>query len=330
MKSIIMGGITVSLATALVAPAAFAHAGLEKREATIGTTYKAVVKIPHGCDGAATTRIRVQIPDGLIAVKPMPKPGWTVETVQGAYDKAYPYYGGAELKEGVTEVSWSGGKLPDAFYDEFVLTGLVAKSLSDGASMYFPILQDCEAGSRNWVEIPAAGQDAHDLKSPAPAVRLVQAQQNGHGTAQHSAHGAPASTYTLGALFIEAPWARATPGGARVGGAYLTIRNTGSEPDRLIGGSVPIAKSVEVHEMAMANNVMRMRRLEDGLEIKPGETVELKPGGAHLMFMELNQGLKDGQPVTGTLVFEKAGKVEVTFTVAPIGGAQSKGGHGHH
>jgi len=323
MKSVVLGG----LAACLLAPAAFAHAGLETREATIGSTYKAVVKIPHGCDGAATTRVRVRVPNGLIAVKPMPKPGWTLETVRGAYDKAYPYYGGAELKEGVTEVSWSGGTLPDAFYDEFVLTGLVAKSLTPETPMYFPILQDCETGSRNWVDVPAAGQNAHDLKSPAPAVRLVQAQHGGHGAAQHGGHG---SAYKIGSLVIEAPWARATPGGARVGGAYLKITNTGSEPDRLTGGSVPIAKSIEVHEMAMAGDVMKMRRLEKGLEIKPGETVELKPGGNHLMLMGLTQGLKEGQPVTGKLVFEKAGTVEVTFGVAPMGAAQPKGNHGHH
>ncbi len=140
----------------------------------------------------------------------------------------------------------------------------------------------------------------------------------------------PASpTYSIGALVIEAPWARATPGGAKVAGGYVKITNTGKEPDRLIGGSLPIAAEVEVHEMAMSNNVMRMRRLADGLEIKPGQTVELKPGGYHLMFMGLSSGLKAGQPVKGTLVFQKAGAVEVEYRVAPIG-AQSGGGHVHH
>ena len=140
----------------------------------------------------------------------------------------------------------------------------------------------------------------------------------------------PASpTYNIGALVIEAPWARATPGGAKVAGGYLKITNTGKEPDRLIGGSLPIAAEVEVHEMAMSNNVMRMRRLAEGLEIKPGQSVELKPGGFHLMFTGLSAGLKAGQPVKGTLVFQKAGTVEVEYRVAPIG-AQSGGGHVHH
>jgi copper(I)-binding protein len=136
-----------------------------------------------------------------------------------------------------------------------------------------------------------------------------------------------AQTYKIGDLVIEAPWARATPGGAKVGGGYAKITNTGKEPDRLIGGSLPIAGEVEIHEMAMANNVMKMRRLADGLEIKPGQTVELKPGGYHIMFMGLKAPLKAGQPVKGTLVFQKAGTVEVEFRVAPIG-AQS-GGNEH-
>ena len=104
--------------------AAFAHVTLETREAPIGGGYKAVLRVPHGCKGSATIKIRVQIPEGVISVKPMPKPGWTLETVKGTYAKAYPYYHGTTLAEGVKEVAWSGGKLPDDHYDEFILTRL--------------------------------------------------------------------------------------------------------------------------------------------------------------------------------------------------------------
>lgn len=136
-------------------------------------------------------------------------------------------------------------------------------------------------------------------------------------------------TYKIGALVIEAPWARATPGGAKVGGGYLKITNTGTEPDRLTGGTLPAAASVEVHEMSMNDGIMKMRKLDKGLEIKPGQTVELKPGGYHIMFMGLAEGLKQGQPVKGTLQFEKAGSVEVEYRVEPIGsqGAAKKGHH---
>jgi copper(I)-binding protein len=145
------------------------------------------------------------------------------------------------------------------------------------------------------------------------------------------------NTYRLGQLVIEAPWTRATPGGAQVGGGYVKITNKGAQADRLIGGTLPIAKSVEVHEMSMTDGIMKMRRLEAGLEIKPGQSVELKPGGHHIMFMGLSEGLKAGKTVKGTLAFEKAGSVEVEFRVAPIGattggssGGSSGGQHKHH
>jgi copper(I)-binding protein len=131
-------------------------------------------------------------------------------------------------------------------------------------------------------------------------------------------HIAAPQSYTLGQLVIEAPWARATPGGAQVGGGYVKITNSGKEPDRLIGGSLPVATSVKVHQMSMSGGVMKMRKVENGLEIKPGQTVELKPGSYHLMFMGLGEGLKQGQTIKGTLQFEKAGSIEVEFRVAPI------------
>ena len=136
-------------------------------------------------------------------------------------------------------------------------------------------------------------------------------------------------SYKVGQLVVEAPWARATPGGAQVAAGYLKLINKGSEPDRLVGGTLPTAAAVEVHEMAMTDGVMRMRRLEKGLEVKPGQTVELKPGGFHIMFTGLREGLKAGQTVKGTLMFEKAGSVEVEYRVAPIG-AQSPGQKQHH
>lgn len=131
-----------------------------------------------------------------------------------------------------------------------------------------------------------------------------------------------------GAIKIEAPWLRATAGGAKVAAGYAHITNTGAEPDRLLGGSLPIAAKGEVHEMSMEGGVMKMRPLEGGLPIGPGQTVELKPGGLHVMFMGLTGGLKEGEGVKGTLVFEKAGTVEVLFQVGGIG-AQTSPQHGH-
>jgi periplasmic copper chaperone A len=138
--------------------------------------------------------------------------------------------------------------------------------------------------------------------------------------------------FKAGNIAVEAPWSRATPGGAQVAGGYMKITNNGKEADRLTGGSFPIASRFEVHEMKTENGVMTMRPVTN-LEIKPGETIEFKPGGYHVMFMGLKQGLKDGGTVKGTLTFEKAGKLEVEYRVGPIGGGSAPaagGGHQHH
>ena len=131
----------------------------------------------------------------------------------------------------------------------------------------------------------------------------------------------------VGALKITAAWARATPKGASIGGGYLTITNTGTAPDRLLGGSSDVSKNLELHEMKTEKGVMKMRPLANGIEIKPGQTVELKPGGEHIMFVGLNRPLTKGEHIKGTLNFEKAGKVDVDFSVAGIG-AQSPDGKG--
>ncbi len=144
---------------------------------------------------------------------------------------------------------------------------------------------------------------------------------------------APASVsahdYKAGSLHIVHPWARATPKGAQVAGGYLKITNNGATPDRLVGGSSPAAGRFEIHEMATVDGVMRMRPLPRGLEIKPGETVELKPGSFHIMFMQLRQPFKEGERVKGTLRFEKAGLVEVEYAVEKMGAAPAHGGHKH-
>jgi hypothetical protein len=141
---------------------------------------------------------------------------------------------------------------------------------------------------------------------------------------------APAETYKAGTLVIAGPWSRATPGGAQVAGGYLTITNTGSASDRLTAATLSVASTGEVHESTNAGGVVRMRPVEGGLEIKPGATVELKPGGYHVMFMRLKQPLKEGERLSGTLTFEKAGTVQVDFAVRGIGaqrGAPSEHRH---
>jgi copper(I)-binding protein len=145
-------------------------------------------------------------------------------------------------------------------------------------------------------------------------------------------HGAVSQTATfrVGAIVIEAPWTRATPGGAKVAGGFMTVRNTGTEPDRLVGGTFPHAPRVEVHEMAVTDGTMRMREVRGGIEIPPGGSIQLRPGGYHMMFMDLSQPVRTGAPARGTLVFQKAGSVEISYDVAPVGapGPSAAGGHG--
>ena len=156
----------------LAASPAGAHISLENRQATVGTAYKAVFAVPHGCAGSATTRIRVQIPEGVIAAKPMPKPGWSVEAIKGRYAASYDYHGN-KLTEGVREVVWSGGKLADDNYDEFVVSTFLSGGLKPNSTLYFPVVQECEQGTSRWIDIPAEGAAGHDGKSPAPGVKLL-------------------------------------------------------------------------------------------------------------------------------------------------------------
>jgi len=127
--------------------------------------------------------------------------------------------------------------------------------------------------------------------------------------------------YKLGAIEINHPWTRATPPTAQAGGGFLVLTNTGTTPDRLIAVKSPAADKVEIHEMKMDGNVMRMRELDKGLEIPPGATVELKPGGFHIMFMGLKAPFAKDTKVPLTLVFEKAGSIVVELPVAAMGAA---------
>ncbi len=134
------------------------------------------MSIPHGCDGSATVKVRVQIPEGVIGVKPMPKPGWTISTVRAPYARSYPFYHGQTLTEGVKEIAWAG-RLADDFVDDFVFAGFLADTLPAGETLFFPTYQECEKGEWRWIEVPAPGQDAHALAHPAPGVRLLPAAQ---------------------------------------------------------------------------------------------------------------------------------------------------------
>jgi uncharacterized protein YcnI len=164
-----LSGVVVA---AFAASPASAHVTLKTREATVGTSYDAVFVVPHGCAGSATTKIRVQIPDGVVAVKPLPKAGWTVETVTGKYATPYDYQG-VSVSEGAREVVWSGGKLPDHTREEFAISTFLTSGLKADTMLYFPTVQECEQGVSRWIDIPADPAHPHDSKWPAPGVKLL-------------------------------------------------------------------------------------------------------------------------------------------------------------
>jgi copper(I)-binding protein len=124
---------------------------------------------------------------------------------------------------------------------------------------------------------------------------------------------------TAGDVVISQPWSRATPGGAKVASGYMTIENKGATADRLLGASSDAAAKIQVHEMATNNGVMTMRPLENGLTIEPNATTRLTPGSYHLMLTDITHPFKQGDKVSVTLDFEKAGKMQVTLNVLGVG-----------
>lgn len=159
-----------TMAVAIALPAS-AHITFENKDVAPGATVKFVLRLPHGCSGTATTGVRIAIPAELTSAKPQPKPSWALSVITDDVHKAsaeetHVHGHGATIKE----ISWTGGKLEDAYYDEFVFRATVSKTASN--QIFVPVVQECEGGTDRWIEIPAAGGVSDDLKYPAPSVRV--------------------------------------------------------------------------------------------------------------------------------------------------------------
>ena len=128
---------------------------------------------------------------------------------------------------------------------------------------------------------------------------------------------------------IDKPWARATAPGARVAGGYMVIRNAGEAGDKLVSASSPVAAKVELHVHINDNGVMKMREVP-GYDVPAKGAFELKPGGAHLMFMEIKRPFKEGEKLPVKLRFEKAGEVSAEFQVGRMGGSAAPMDHSKH
>lgn len=158
--------IATTILLAAAVPAA-AHVGLAQREATIGSTYRATLVVGHGCEGATTTEIRVEIPEGFYNVRAMPKPGWKLEMTTGAYDKPFDNHG-TRMTEGVRQITWSGGEVPDSQFDEFVFRGTFGGDLEADSNFYFPVIQTCGDTEAAWTDI--SGDKG--AENPAPSVTI--------------------------------------------------------------------------------------------------------------------------------------------------------------
>lgn len=320
-KLILAAGATLALASP-----ALSHVTLESGQAPAGATYRAVLRIPHGCDGEATQEVHVTLPEGFYAAKPMPKAGWQLETATGSYATPFMNHG-TEMTEGLRQIVWSGGALQDDWYDEFVFRGTIGPDLAAGTVLSFPVVQVCANGTADWSD--TSGASGVDNPAPTLTVQAAEAGGHGHGHGHMDGMQAEAGPVTLGALTLSHPFIRATLPNQPVGGGFLVIENTGDVADRLIGATADVAGKVEVHEMEMQGDVMKMRELAEGLEIPAGETVALTPGGLHIMLMDLQAGLVEGQSIPVTLEFEQAGKVEVTFPVKARDAAAGDAAHQH-
>jgi uncharacterized protein YcnI len=149
---------------------AVAHVYLSQQEAQAGTTITLSLGIDHGCTGQATTRLRARIPEGIVAVLPVVKPGWTIETVQDRY--ATPHkLGAVSLREGVVEVQWSNGEVPEGFFDEFSVRARVADDVAPGTTLWIPVIQECVTETHRWIGLPEEGQDPPEF--PAPGLLIT-------------------------------------------------------------------------------------------------------------------------------------------------------------
>ncbi|WMT91194.1 copper chaperone PCu(A)C [Pelagibacterium sp. H642] len=286
MISILSRAALAAATVSVFAAPAFAHMTFQNGTSAPGESFRGVLILPHGCDGAPTDRVRVNIPQGFADAQAEAKEGWTLDAGEG-------------------HIEWSGGSVADDAVETFAFTGTFAQDAHE-VDIVFPVEQYCGDVALGW----------------DPVVSLGEGGADAHAHAQDGV--------TVGDLTISGAFTRATLPNAPVGGGYVTITNTGDEADRLLDAQSSFSPDVQIHKMAVVNDVMQMSQLPDGLEIPAGETVTLEPGGLHLMFMDISQPFVEGETVPVTLSFERAGDVEIELAVQAFGASGMSSGHEGH
>jgi len=300
MKTTPCAALRAIAAPALLAcaGAALAHVTLPPGGVTAGGDYDAAFRVGHACEGATTTTgLAVRLPKGFVLTDAQARKGWKLDV-----DKA-----------GDGEVRWTAeapqSALPGSEKAEFVLRG---KAPATPGTLWFKVLQTCDSGSVDWAEVPASGGSAQDLKRPAAKLEVV----------------APG----VATVDVRDGWVRQSVPGQSGTGAFMKL--TSPKGAKLVGIATPAAGVAEVHEMKMEGDTMKMRELPGGLDLPAGQTVELKPGGYHVMLMDLKGAIAKGTTVPLTLRFEDAKgaktALEVTLPVGAPAGGDSEGAMHQH
>jgi copper(I)-binding protein len=280
--------------------ASLAHVTLPPGGATAGNDYEAAFRVGHACkDTQSTTGIRVRLPAGFSFTDAQARKGWKLDVRKPAP--------GAEGGE----VQWTAeapqAALPGSERAEFVLRG---KLPATPGPIWFKVLQTCDSGAADWAQVPASGSSTEGLASPAARLDVL----------------APG----VAAVDVRDAWVRASVPGQSGTGAFMKL--SAPSGTRLVGASTPAAGVAEVHEMKLDGDVMRMRAVP-ALELPARQTVELKPGGYHLMLTDLKQPLANGATVPLTLQFEDAkgrkSTLELQLPVRAGAAAAAGGGHKH-
>lgn len=279
-----------------------AHVVLAEPQAPAGSYHKATLRVGHGCNGSATTGLVVTVPAGFQEAKPQPKAGWVVTSRKAKLAQPYTSHGKV-MVEDVVELRWTvSGKefaLPDAQFDEF---SFLSRVPDQAGPVWIKVLQTCETGENNWSDIPAAGTSTKGMKFPAALLQLKSDA---------------VSLTSSASIAISDAWVRPTVAGQKATGAFMKI--TARESTRLVGVSSPVAGIAEIHEMKMDKDIMKMAAIP-ALNLPSGQTVELKPGGFHLMLMDLKSPISSNSKIPLTLQFQDArgvkSQMEITLDTA--------------
>ena len=297
-KLAILGAAT--MATWAFPAAVHAHAVLTEQTALSGSYYKGAVRIGHGCEGSATTGVKLFIPSGFEGAKPQPKTGWSLKITKAKLAEPYQSHG-KTVSEDVVAMEWVASSkdaaLPDGAFDEFAF---MTKLPEKAGPVWLRVLQTCEKGQNDWAEIPASGTSTKGMKYPAALLTL-----KAEGTA-----GAPAGNANVA---ISDAWVRPTVTGQKATGAFLKL--VAKENSKLLSISSPIAGVAEIHEMKMEKDIMKMASIPS-LSLPSGKTVELKPGGFHVMLMDLKSPITNNSKVPLILHFQDAKGVKSQMEIS--------------